>query len=296
MRLLYVHAHFDDYEFTAAGTFELWRRAMPSVHRRVLICTDGAAGHHALGREATARRRFSEQEAAARLGGFDFRLLRDADGQPFREARLHASPAFLPSLWREIRAFEPDYLFCPPIPEDPLVGVHVDHLDVAQAVRAVAYMINVPQAFAPEFPSPPGLEPRPVRTPVILNTYDGYMAGGHGHDLAVDVGSVADVAADLAWCHQSQLREWLPWVDRHHLSAPPDAASWRAQYRAILERRRRTLGIEPSGVFEVFSVTAWGVVPPVEQLLRDLPAVSPGASRLDRLRTRLDAWRAAAGE
>ncbi|MBL9127177.1 MAG: PIG-L family deacetylase [Verrucomicrobiales bacterium] len=296
MKLLFVHAHFDDYEFTAAGTFELWRRRDgPSVQRRVVVCTDGAAGHHRMTRAETAARRKGEQEKAARLGGFEFRLLQDSDGSGFREGRLHASPGFLPALWREIRAFEPDYLFCPPLPSDVLAGVHVDHLDVAQAVRSVGYMINVPRAFEPEYPGPSG-EPEPVRTPVIVNTYDGYMAGGHGHDLAVDVTSVVDFAADLAWCHESQLKEWLPWVDRHNLRAPAGPEDWRPQYREVLARRKAALGIADAGAFEVFSVTAWGVVPTLARLLRDFPGLSPTASRLDRLGQRLEAWGAAGGE
>lgn len=296
MKLLFIHAHFDDYEFTAAGTFELWRRSgRERVQRRVLVCTDGAAGHHRMSREETVQRRILEQEEAARLGAFEFRILSDPAGAHFREGRLHASAAFLPALWREVRDFEPDYLFCPPIPQSTLAGVHVDHLDVAEAVRSVAYMINVPHAFTPEYPAVDG-EPVAVRTPVILNTYDGYMAGGHGHDLAVDVTDVADFVADLAWCHGSQLREWLPWVDRHNLSTPMNVEGWRAQFRQLLARRKTALGISLPGVFETFSVTAWGLVPRLEDLLRDFPGISREASRLDRLATRLDGWRAAAGE
>ena len=296
MKLLFVHAHFDDFEFTAAGTFELWRRCGDEgLRRRVLVCTDGAAGHHRMSREETALRRLREQEAAAALGGFEFRLLKDAEGQPFREGRLHARPSFLPALWREIRAFEPDYLFCPPIPSDVLAGVHVDHLDVAHGVRSVAYMLNVPRAFEPEYPPEPG-EPVAVRTPVILNTYDGYMAGGHGHDLAVDVSTVVDFAAELAWCHESQLKEWLPWVDRHNLRAPASLEAWKPQFREVLSRRKNALGIQTPGIFEVFSVTAWGVVPTLANLIRDLPGLSREASRLDRLAARLDGWQAGAGE
>jgi LmbE family N-acetylglucosaminyl deacetylase len=296
MKLLFVHAHFDDYEFTAAGTFELWRRrATKDLQRRLVVCTDGGAGHHRLTREETAQRRLGEQEEAARLGGFEFALLRDSLGRPFREARLGTSADFLPALWREIRRYEPDYLFCPPIPQSNLVGVHVDHLDVAQAIRAVAYMINVPHAFTPEYPEGER-EARHVRTPVILNTYDGYMGGGHGHDIAVDIGETADFAADLAWCHASQLQEWLPWVDRHNLTAPTDPVAWRSQFREVMARRKRALGIGVEGLFEVFSVTAWGVVPTMEQLLADFPAVCEGASQLDRLASRLEEWRAAGGE
>jgi len=242
-----------------------------------------------------ATRREKEQSAAAELGGFEFRLLRDRSGQAFREGRLHASPELLPALWQAIREFEPDYLFCPPIPEDPLEGVHVDHLDVAQAIRSVAYLINVPQAFTPEYPAPSGPHPF-VRTPVILNTYDGYMAGGHGHDLAVDITEVADQVADLAWCHESQLREWLPWIDRHNIAVPADPLAWRGQFRSLMDRRRTALGIERPGNYEVFRVTAWGVVPTLERLLADFPGISPEASRLERLGRRLAGWRAAAGE
>lgn len=296
MKALFVHAHFDDFEFTAAGTFELWCRRLGSdVQRRILVCTDGAAGHHRMSREETAARRLREQESAADLGGFEFRLLRDRQGRPFRETRLQFAPDFVPALWNEIRAFEPDYLFCPPIPESPLVGVHVDHLDVAHAVRSVAYLVNVPHAFSVEYPGGTG-EPKAVRTPVILNTYDGYMAGGHGFDLAVNITEVVDVGAELAWCHESQLKEWLPWVDRHSLSTPESLEAWKGQYRAVLERRKSALGIRTPGLFEVFSVTAWGVVPTLDQLQRDLPGLSAEASQYARLSERLKAWRAAGGE
>ncbi|MGE3312469.1 MAG: PIG-L deacetylase family protein [Limisphaerales bacterium] len=300
MRLLFVHAHFDDYEFTAAGTFELFRRKHgDGVRRRVLVCTDGGAGHHQMSREETVRRRLWEQEQAAAKGGFEFRLLKDPEGHPFREARLRTASAFLPALWREIREFEPDYLFCPPIPAGTLSGVHIDHLDVAEAVRAVAYLINVPHAFSPEYPPEGGEtgEARFVRTPVILNVFDGYMAEGQGHDLAVDVTGVADFVADLAWCHESQLKEWLPWVDRHNLSVPRDLDGWRPQFRELVNRRKGSLGLGAvPGLFEVFVVTAWGLIPKLEDLVRDFPAIDSQASPRERLGTKLSAWAGRPGE
>lgn len=296
MKVLFVHAHFDDFEFTAAGTFARWRREVPGVELQVLVCTDGAAGHHRMDRETTAARRWSEQQESARLGGYLARRLLGPNGQPFREARLHASVDFLPELWREIRSFEPDYLICPPLPSDPRAGVHVDHLDVAHGVRSVAYLINVPHAFTPEYPDLPVGAAVPVRTPVILTTYDGYFSGGHAHDLAVDVEAVADHMAELAWCHASQLREWLPWVDRHAIVDCPDLEGWRRQYREILTRRRRVLGIAGEGGLEFFQVTAWGRFPVLEELLRDIPGVDREASRLADLDQRLKGWRAAGGE
>ena len=37
MKILSVHAHFDDYEFTAAGTFEMWKRKLGGPLRAKVI-------------------------------------------------------------------------------------------------------------------------------------------------------------------------------------------------------------------------------------------------------------------
>src|SRR5262245_51172616 len=154
MKLMFVHAHFDDYEFTAAGTFELWKRkSSDDLRRQIVICTDGESGHHCRTRKDTGRIRLEEQTASARLGGYAFQMLRLPNGQVPREGFVSSSPDVLAALWKSIREFEPDYLFCPPLPADPLAGVHVDHVAVAEAVRQVAYLVNVPHAFTPEFPA-----------------------------------------------------------------------------------------------------------------------------------------------
>ena len=291
MKLLFIHAHFDDFEFTAAGTFEMWRRKLGSqIERRVLVCTDGAAGHHRLTREETARVRLAEQQASARLGGFVFDLLRLPDGHVPREGGLAATPDFLASLWKAIRDFQPDYLFCPPLPGDPLAGIHLDHVAVAEAVRKVAYMINVPHAFSLEYPPLPG-DPEWIKTPVILQVYDPYSAGGNSHDLAVDVEPAFGQIAAMSWCHQSQIREWLPWVGRHKLALPENEADWAAILRRRFEHRNRDLGITTSArAVEVFTVTGWGSVPTADQLLSDFPDLVLEASNLERLRARLQRW------
>src|SRR6185503_17344256 len=116
MKLLYVHAHYDDYEFTAAGTFALFQRKLgEKLRAKVLVCTDGRAGHHFRTREQTGHIRLREQEASARLGRYEFELLRLPNGEPPREACLQVSPELLAALWKAIREFEPDYLFCPPL-------------------------------------------------------------------------------------------------------------------------------------------------------------------------------------
>lgn len=294
MKLLFIHAHYDDYEFTAAGTFERWRReAGPDMQRKVIVCTDGQAGHHCRPREETGRIRLAEQIESARIGGYDFELLRLPNGQVPREACLQVDSQLLAALWKAIRDFEPDYLFCPPLPADPLAGVHVDHLAIAQAIREVAYMINVPHAFTPEYPADE-TQSTPCKVPVIVAVYDGYMFGGNCHDLAVDVEPAFEQICQMSWCHRSQIMEWLPWVGRHNMTPPADLAEWRQTLRARFDRKNRELGLAIRQAVEVFTVTGWGEIPTADQLIADFPGLLPEASRLDALRERLNRWRGSA--
>ena len=291
MRVLCVHAHFDDFEFVASGTFELLRRrGHPDFRARVVVCTDGRAGHQFRPRDETARLRYAEQEASAAIGGYEFELLRQADGRAFGEGHGTLSTALIAALWHSIRAFEPDYLFCPPLPSDPLVGVHPDHISVAEAVRRVAYMINVPHAFLELYPVADETQSRWVKTPVILNTYDGYMAGDNVGDLAIDVEAAFDVIAQESWCHQCQINEWLPWVARHHMEPTADLAAWKVKLRERFNRQARELGLATDRAWEVFVPTAWGIVPTLEQLERDLPIGKLDPARRARLAARLAKW------
>ncbi len=287
MRILCIHAHFDDYEFFCSGTFEWFRRRHgPALRARLLVCTDGAAGHHCRPREETARRRLAEQHASARIGGYEFELLRLPDGRVPREGCLEAGPGLLAALWKAIRDFEPDYLFCPPLPSDPLAGVHVDHLVVAEAVRRVAYLINVPHAFTPEYPAEE-TRSRPCQVPVILSLFDSYLAGGSAYDFAVDIEEVFPLTCKMSWCHQSQIREWLPWVGRHNLESPATLDDWAVALRRRFLARNRALGVDLPRMLEFFTVTQWGTVPAFERLTDDIPNLFPQASHLDRLKARL---------
>lgn len=291
MKALFIHAHFDDYEFTASGTFELWRRRLGrDFQGKVVVCTDGQAGHHSMTRAETGRRRLAEQLASAHIGQYQFELLTLPDGTPGREACLQLAPPLLAALWKCIRDFEPDYLFCPPVAADPLVGMHADHEVVAQAVRRVAYMINVPHAFTPEYPADERRS-RPCKVPVILNVYDPYLTTANSFDLAVDVEEVLDAIEAMTWCHQSQIREWLPWVGRHDLSPPASPADWRHILRRRLLQQNRTLGLRTRHAVEIFTVTAWGQVPRPDDLRRDFPNLLRHPASWQRLSRRLRRWR-----
>lgn len=287
-----IHAHFDDYEFVVGGTFELWRCKLGSNFRgRVLICTDSKAGHHCRTRQETGKLRIREQERSAEIGKYEFQLLRLANGQVPREACLQVTTELLAALWKAIRDFEPDYIFSPPLPIDSLAGIHNDHVTIADAVRRVAYMINVPHAFTPEYPADE-TKSLPCKVPVILNVYDDYMFGANAFDLAVDVEPVFDTISAITWCHQSQICEWLPWIARHDIQRPASIQEWSHILRRRFARQNRGLGIPGDSATEFFRVTAWGEIPSLEQLLADFPTLS-SHSNLDSLKARLAHWRQA---
>jgi len=156
----------------------------------------------------------------------------------------------------------------------------------------VAYMINVPHAFTPEYPADE-TQSRPCKVPVIVNVYDGYMFGANSYDFAVDVEDAWLKICELTWCHQSQIIEWLPWVGRHKMASPKSEAHWAEILRARFDRQNRELGIREPHAVEVFRITAWGTVPTMEQFLSDFPPVLRDASNLDALDARLKLWRCA---
>ena len=117
MKVLCIHAHFDDFEFIAGGTFELLRKQHGENFRaRIIVCTDGSAGHQSMPLEETAKRRHEEQAKSAEVGGYEFENLKLPNGEVPREACLRVSIDLLAALWRSIREFEPDYIICPPLP------------------------------------------------------------------------------------------------------------------------------------------------------------------------------------
>jgi LmbE family N-acetylglucosaminyl deacetylase len=290
MKVLSVHAHFDDFEFVASGAFELWRRKLgDKLRARVLVCTDGKAGHQFRTRDETGDLRIREQQQSALIGRYEFELLRFANGQLPRDSCLQLNVELLAALWKAIRDFEPDYLFCPPLPADALCGVHNDHVTVAEAVRRVAYLINVPHAFTLEYPADETI-PVPRKTPVVLTVYDGYMFGAGAYDLAIDVEEAFGKIAEMSYCHQSQIKEWIPWVGRHNMAPPRSASEWLKILRQRFDLRNHQLDIKSPKAFETFTVTAWGSIPTFEQLMSDFPAVDRQVSNLDRLRERLARW------
>ena len=288
MKIQILHAHQDDYEFTAAGTFEMWKRKLgDELSAKVVICTDGRSGHHFRTREDTGNIRLKEQSASAAIGGFQYDQLIGPNGEVIRDGAFFLTTELLSGFWKSIRDYEPDYLFSPPVPTDPLAGVHNDHAGVAEAVRKVAYLINVPHTFTPEYPADE-TSSLPCKVPVILNVFDAYMGGANTFDLVVDVEDAFKQICEMSFCHQSQINEWLPWVSGQPLEKPYNLAEWTDLSRQRSEEFKTKFGIKAKGAIEVFTVTAWGSIPNYENLLDDFPNIITSASNLDELKKKIE--------
>ncbi|PCJ58172.1 MAG: hypothetical protein COA79_14225 [Planctomycetota bacterium] len=288
MKIMSIHAHFDDFEFTGGGLFTLWKNKLgDELETKVVVCTNGEAGHHFMTKKETGVARRQEQLESAKIGGYDVEFLKYPNGEYPREGCLFVNAPLLASLWKSIRDFKPDYIFCPPMPSSTTAGIHIDHVAVADAVRKVAYMINVPHCYLEEYPVEDETQTEYIEVPVIINYTDGYMHEDNLIDFAVDTSSVIDVVAAMSYCHKSQIMEWLPWVGRNHISRVPENLE---DWTDVLKERRASLskgfGLKKEGQYECFTLTAWGAVPNGKKVLNEIPGIDKLAWPVDKLLSR----------
>lgn len=131
-RYLFVGPHPDDIEIGAGATVS----RLTALGKQVsfLICTDGRFGdeYTALRGDALVRQRREESiRSAAMLGVTDVHFLELSDGGFYSQEELRTGIA------RVIGQVQPEVLFAP----DPCVDseCHMDHLNVGQAVRNIAF-------------------------------------------------------------------------------------------------------------------------------------------------------------
>ena len=192
-RILAIGAHPDDCEARAGGTAALWARSGFTV--RFLSATNGDAGHHEMSGEALAERRKVEADRSAEALGIEAQVLDNHDGQlvPSLEARE--------DLTRAIRAFNPD-LILTHRPND----YHPDHRYTSQLVQDCCFMVVVPN-FCPDTPAM-------TKNPCAMYVADSFQKPlPFQADIAVDIEPVLEEKIACLAAHESQLFEWLPWLD-----------------------------------------------------------------------------------
>jgi len=196
-RILAFDAHPDDCDIMAGGSAILWAQAGCAV--RFVSVTNGEVGHHQISGKALVERRRAEAQAAGHLAGIEYWVLDNPDGQlmPGLEERF--------ALIRLIREFRPN-LILTHRPND----YHPDHRYTSQLVQDCSYLINVPH-ICPD-------SPRMDTVPVFAYFRDHFQKPIPFHpDVAIDIDPVFETKIRMLDCHASQVYEWLPWMDRHHL-------------------------------------------------------------------------------
>ncbi|MBN2309450.1 MAG: PIG-L family deacetylase [Candidatus Hydrogenedentes bacterium] len=209
MNVVCIGAHPDDCECFAGGTAVKWAR---KGHRVLFVSlTNGDIGHHETTGGALAQRRAAECRKSAELAGVDELVLGHHDGElePTLEVRKE--------VVRIIRKRRADVVITHR-PND----YHPDHRYTSVAVQDAAFLVTVPH-FCPEVA-------RLEWNPVFLYMVDEFTKPAPFEpDVAVDITDVMDVKWAMMAAMESQVFEWLPWLDGRLDSvpkAPEERLAW----------------------------------------------------------------------
>lgn len=272
LRLLILGAHPDDCEFHAGGLASLYRELGHQV--KMVSLTDGSAGHHQIGREELARLRQAEAAAAAAAIGATGETWQFPDGllQPTLEVRHR--------VIAEIRSFRPDLVLT-----HRTNDYHPDHRAAGQAVLDASFLVRVPLVV----PEVPPLDYDPVvafmadlfTKPCPLEPH-----------VVLDIGDRIDTMIEMLACHQSQVFQWLPYLEGTTASVPagdPQRRAWLKEWYTQIIRPRAERCRD--AIRRIYSVHRTDTIELVEMF-----EISEHGGRLtDALRAKLFPWTAAQG-
>jgi len=225
IRALMIGAHQDDCEVSSGGLAALYRAAGHIV--KYISVTNGDTGHYQIGGNELARMRTAELARSCVLIG--------AESEVF-DIHSNGLEADIPTRERmvgAIRLFKPDVIFT-----HRTNDYHPDHRRTAILVQDSSYAIKVPHVCP--------LIPCLRYTPVIMYFGDRFMKPNPFiADVAVDIDSVSEIKNKMISCHESQVFDWLPWVDGYTGDIPKDAAG----RHAWIDERWMSRGVQYASQF-----------------------------------------------
>lgn len=199
--VLCIGAHPDDSEFRCCGTMAKFSLVGDKIY--LMSTTDGSSGHFELTRaEVRARRSIEAERSAAIIRGKSVCL-----GAP--DGELEAGLEYRNLLIGAIRQIQPDIIITNR-PND----YHPDHRYTAQLVQDASYLLMVPNVV-PEVPV--------LRyMPVILYWGDAFEKPiPFKPDMVIDIDDQFSTKITMLMQHESQLFEWLPWINGKQEMVPP---------------------------------------------------------------------------
>jgi LmbE family N-acetylglucosaminyl deacetylase len=201
-RVLSIHAHPDDQEFTVGGTLAKWAAAGSTV---ITLCiTSGGAGSNehtpaGMTREALVPIREEEQRNACRVLGISEVIFLG-----YEDGLLEPSIPLRRDLTRIIRRHRPDAVVC----GDPTVRFygqsylnHPDHRAAADVTLDAVFPSAETRLIFPELLDE-GLEPHKVSAV--------FIHGSDQPDTFIDIGAVLDVKLAALKEHRTQMGQWDP--------------------------------------------------------------------------------------
>ena len=201
-RVLSIHAHPDDQEFTVAGTLARWAREGAAI---VTVClTYGDAGSNRftppdMTRARLARLREEEQRAACQVLGINDVVFLD-----YEDGVLTPTIGMRRELTRLIRRHRPDAVVC----GDPTMRFygnrymnHPDHRVAADVTLDAVFPSAETRFIFPELLAE-GLEPHHVR--------EVWLHGASRSDTLVDIAGTLPLKIRALREHRSQLGDWDP--------------------------------------------------------------------------------------
>lgn len=207
LRVMVIGAHQDDPE-KMAGTAILYAKAGHQVH--FLCATNGQSGHETYPGYKIVKIRAEEARRAKEVMGIAAYTCLDIN-----DGYLTTDIPSRERMMREIRTFAPDIIFT----HRPC-DYHPDHRNTAQLVQDCSYLLRVPN-FLPTVPVMDKL-------PVIFYMEDGFQKPYPFHaDAAVSIDDVFEQKMLALAQHESQVFDWLPWVDGTDPATIPADASQR---------------------------------------------------------------------
>lgn len=202
LNVLFVGAHPDDADIQFGGT------AIKYVHLghkvSYLTLTNGNAGHETLGAAALAQRRYHETQSVAKFLGINYFVLDNND------AELQATIENRKKVIRVIREVKA-HLIITHRPND----YHADHRNTSLLVQDAAYLVCVPNVLP--------LTPRLEFNPVIVYHQDNFnKPGPFTPEIIVDITDVIDKKMEALSLHESQVFEWIPFIEGYLQEVPTD--------------------------------------------------------------------------
>ena len=265
VRVIMFGAHPDDCEIYAGGTAALFARMGHKV--KFVSLTNGNKGHHLLKPDEIVARRKKEVQEVARILNIEYDYIDNNDGELMPTVENRKKVIKMICDWKAdivITHRNNDY--------------HPDHRNTSIIVQDAAYMVGVPLMV------PDG---EPLRkTPVFLYMADQFKKPAPFFpDIVVDITSVIQQKLNAICANESQVFEWLPWIDGYEEHLPDSEEGKRKfigdlylmELREVINFKEAALRwyspgqVENSEYFEAFEICEYGKNPTREEIKKLFP-------------------------